>query len=67
MDSLQFSYSLKKRTACWRVIGASMNPVCGKIHRLSSILLPKIGVLQRQAYGFRNFANYRLRVRAMCS
>jgi transposase len=27
----------------------------------------KMEVLQRQAYGFRNFANYRLRVRAMCS
>jgi transposase len=24
-------------------------------------------VLQRQAYGFRNFQNYRLRVRVMCS
>lgn len=27
----------------------------------------KIEVLQRQAYGFRNFRNYRLRVRALCS
>jgi len=27
----------------------------------------KMEVLQRQAYGFRNFQNYRLRVRAMCS
>jgi transposase len=27
----------------------------------------KIEVLQRQAYGFRNFQNYRLRVRVMCS
>jgi len=27
----------------------------------------KMEVLQRQAYGFRNFAHYRLRVRAMCS
>ncbi len=27
----------------------------------------RIEVLQRQAYGFRNFANYRMRVRAMCS
>jgi len=26
----------------------------------------KIEVLQRQAYGFRNFQNYRLRVRVMC-
>jgi transposase len=26
----------------------------------------KMEVLQRQAYGFRNFANYRLRVRALC-
>jgi transposase len=24
-------------------------------------------LLQRQAYGFRNFNNYRLRVRIMCS
>jgi transposase len=24
-------------------------------------------VLQRQAYGFRNFNNYRLRVKVMCS
>jgi transposase len=24
-------------------------------------------VLNRQAYGFRNFQNYRLRVRVMCS
>jgi transposase len=24
-------------------------------------------VLQRQAYGFRNFSNYRLRVKIMCS
>jgi len=24
-------------------------------------------VLQRQAYGFRNFQNYRLRVKLMCS
>ncbi|MGE5647385.1 MAG: transposase [Acidobacteriota bacterium] len=24
-------------------------------------------VLQRQAYGFRNFNNYRLRVKIMCS
>lgn len=27
----------------------------------------KMEVLQRQAYGFRNFSHYRLRVRAMCS
>ena len=27
----------------------------------------KDGVLQRQAYGFRDFSNYRLRVRIMCS
>ena len=27
----------------------------------------KMEVLQRQAYGFRNFSNYRLRVRIMCS
>jgi transposase len=27
----------------------------------------KMEVLQRQAYGFRNFANYRMRVRIMCS
>jgi transposase len=27
----------------------------------------KMEVLQRQAYGFRNFRNYRLRVRVMCS
>jgi transposase len=27
----------------------------------------KMEVLQRQAYGFRNFKNYRLRVRVMCS
>ncbi|HVW84423.1 MAG TPA: transposase [Bryobacteraceae bacterium] len=27
----------------------------------------KIEVLQRQAYGFRNFQNHRLRVRVMCS
>jgi transposase len=27
----------------------------------------KIVVLQRQAYGFRNFSNYRLRVKIMCS
>jgi len=27
----------------------------------------KMEVLQRQAYGFRNFANYRLRVKVMCS
>lgn len=27
----------------------------------------KIEVLQRQAYGFRNFQNYRLRVRVLCS
>jgi transposase len=26
----------------------------------------KMEVLQRQAYGFRNFKNYRLRVRVMC-
>ena len=26
----------------------------------------KMEVLQRQAYGFRNFQNYRLRVRIMC-
>lgn len=26
----------------------------------------KMEVLQRQAYGFRNFENYRLRVRVMC-
>lgn len=25
------------------------------------------GILQRQTYGFRNFQNYRLRVRVMCS
>ena len=27
----------------------------------------KMEVLQRQAYGFRNFNNYRLRVKIMCS
>jgi transposase len=27
----------------------------------------KMEVLQRQAYGFRNFKNYRLRVKIMCS
>ena len=27
----------------------------------------KMEILQRQAYGFRNFQNYRLRVRVMCS
>ena len=27
----------------------------------------KMEALQRQAYGFRNFGNYRLRVKAMCS
>ena len=27
----------------------------------------KMEVLQRQAYGFRNFSNYRLRVGVMCS
>jgi transposase len=27
----------------------------------------KMEVLQRQAYGFRNFANHRLRVKIMCS
>ena len=27
----------------------------------------KMEVLQRQAYGFRNFNNYRLRVKVMCS
>jgi transposase len=27
----------------------------------------KMELLQRQAYGFRNFHNYRLRVRIMCS
>jgi transposase len=27
----------------------------------------KMEVLQRQTYGFRNFENYRLRVRIMCS
>lgn len=27
----------------------------------------KMEVLQRQAYGFRNFQNYRLRVRVLCS
>jgi transposase len=27
----------------------------------------KMEVLQRQAYGFRNFQNYRLRVKVMCS
>ena len=27
----------------------------------------KMEVLQRQAYGFRNFSNYRLRVKIMCS
>jgi Transposase len=27
----------------------------------------KMKVLQRQAYGFRNFQNYRLRVKVMCS
>ena len=27
----------------------------------------KMEVLQRQAYGFRNFQNYRLRVKIMCS
>ena len=26
----------------------------------------KMEVLQRQAYGFRNFQNYRMRVRGMC-
>ena len=28
---------------------------------------PNLEVLQRQAYGFRNFNNYRLRVKVMCS
>ena len=27
----------------------------------------KMEVLQRQAYGFRNFQNYRLRVKVLCS
>jgi len=27
----------------------------------------KMEVLQRQAYGFRNFENYRLRVQVLCS
>ena len=27
----------------------------------------KMEVLQRQAYGFRNFNNYRLRVKVLCS
>ena len=27
----------------------------------------KMQLLQRQAYGFRNFQNYRLRVKVMCS
>ena len=27
----------------------------------------KMELLQRQAYGFRNFQNYRLRVKVMCS
>jgi len=27
----------------------------------------KMEVLQRQAYGFRNFENYRLRVKVLCS
>jgi transposase len=27
----------------------------------------KMEVLQRQSYGFRNFNNYRLRVKVMCS
>ncbi len=26
----------------------------------------KVEVMQRQAYGFRNFQSYRLRVRGMC-
>ncbi len=30
-------------------------------------VLPKMEVLQRQAYGFRNFNNYRLRVKVLRS
>ena len=36
-------------------------------HAITEGFHNKMEVLQRQAYGFRNFQNYRLRVRVMCS
>jgi len=36
-------------------------------HGITEGFHTKMELLQRQAYGFRNFENYRLRAKAMCS
>jgi hypothetical protein len=49
---------------------ARMEPARRKVEsqqRITEGFHTKMEVLQRQAYGFRNFQNYRLRVRVMCS
>jgi transposase len=52
-------YSWREEIACmWRF--TRNNGITEGFHT-------KMEVLQRQAYGFRNFQNYRLRVRVMCS
>ena len=52
-------YSWREEIACmWRF--TRNNGITEGFHT-------KMEVLQRQAYGFRNFQNYRLRVKVMCS
>jgi putative transposase len=48
-----------------RKVKAVTEELCG--HEFSSAIHTKMEVLQRQAYGFRNFNNYRLRVKMLCS
>ena len=54
--------------------GARSCPECGATQLRNKGLISrtvrhdtKMEVLQRQAYGFRNFNNYRLRVKVLCS
>jgi hypothetical protein len=50
--------------------GVKNSPACGALPATTEspkVFRPKIEVFERQAYGFRNFQNYRLRVKALGS
>jgi hypothetical protein len=79
---LESIYGFKQRLTCLLLEKGRNQKRCRKLARRDEIATmwrftrnngitegfhTKMEVLQRQAYGFRNFQNYRLRVKVMCS
>ncbi len=79
---LESIYGFKQRLTCLRLEKGRNQKRCRKLawrdeiatmwrftrnNGITEGLHTKMEALQRQAYGFRNFQNYRLRVKVMCS